>query len=207
MTVIALSNRIFFQNVEYFVANAICVDRRKMQENKHGKRRILLFERHCRRKTDLKSLGFSRYYFLIINFTNGLLLFFVIEPTARAAHNTILKQISVVVKQLYRGYIILFKKRKDLICCGPPEIVVALADDLCAGEGIEKKEIRLGFFKCHCPGNIARNHHGVVVIDDRAPIFIQFFGVIFPLTCLSFRSWKDAGRRSRTATLIFSFLC
>ena len=88
--------------------------------------------------------------------------------------------VCIVVEEGYCGDSVFVKEILMLSHGRPPKIVVTLADQLFAGQGIQKTEILERILKLKSPGNIARNDHRVLLVDHRTPVLADLFHIIDP---------------------------
>ena len=62
----------------------------------------------------------------------------------------------------------------------PPIVMVALADELAAGQGIQKFQVFECLLQGDAPGNIAGKHDRIVFGNGFQPVFAQLLVVICP---------------------------
>ena len=102
------------------------------------------------------------------------------HPPAGAAQADSLGADGVVVQDGQRVKAALLQKAVHLGFGGPPIIVVALHQNLFAGQGVQESKVRLCLLQAHPPGDIPGDHHRVLLADHRAPVLFQALHVIFP---------------------------
>ena len=69
--------------------------------------------------------------------------------------------------------------------------MIPLADELFAGKGCQKTEIRRGFREGHRPRNVSRNDDGVRIGDQRAPSAFELIRVACPASAEFFHGFGD----------------
>ena len=85
------------------------------------------------------------------------------KPAPGAAQGGISVEGAVVVEDVKLVKAVFGKKAVHLGRGGPPVIVVALEQPFLPRQGVEKRKIRFRLLQRHAPGNVAAQHHGVLL--------------------------------------------
>ena len=72
-----------------------------------------------------------------------------------------------------------FKETVGLFRGAPPEVMVALEQDLFPGQSLDELKVRQRLLHGHTPGKVAAEHTDIVIIQARKTKF-DFFYIIFP---------------------------
>ena len=106
-------------------------------------------------------------------------LLFVIEPAARAAERKLpIKEAAVVQHVKIRKAVLRAEAVKGLER-RPPVVVVALEDDLAAGDGVHEGKILRRVLQTHCPAEIAEQH-GRILRPDDAQVLPELVDIALP---------------------------
>ena len=102
-------------------------------------------------------------------------------PASGAADGRSLDQIRVVKKELYRAESVVAHKLCDLVHRGPPQIVVALDENLLTPQlRVDKLEILVALFQLQRPGVVAQQDDRIFIGDLAVPVGFDLFNMISP---------------------------
>ena len=104
----------------------------------------------------------------------------VVVPSPRSRKNLIAHDVSIIIQEGYSSDTVLLKERIVLFHSRPPEIVVALADDLLAGKRIYEFHIGKRFLQGQRPGNISGNNNSIPILNKTPPVDLNSFYIILP---------------------------
>ena len=82
--------------------------------------------------------------------------FLLIEPATGSAQGNVAVLECGIVEHLKSLESLLLTEHLELVECGPPVVVVALDDDLLAGDRVHKSEILHCGVQAHCPAEVAQ---------------------------------------------------
>ena len=159
---------------------------REVQKHRNGRGEAVLrlafpLQGHRAVQGELQTDDLAVDDLLVVHRAHRHLLPLVQKPPAGAADDLVLHQIGVIIENAYRGYVVVLKKSIHFRGSRPPEIVVALADDLLAGKRIYEFHIGKRFLKGQRPGNISGNNNRILRANNCSPVFFYPFGVICPI--------------------------
>ena len=98
-------------------------------------------------------------------------------------------------------HIVRRKKAVSLFRGAPPEVVVALEQDLFPRQRLDKLKVRQRLLHGHAPGKIAAEHADIVVMQGRKAKF-DFFYIIFPRPAKYVHGFICAQRQMQVADCI-----
>ena len=116
----------------------------------------------------------------VIDRSNRVLLGFLYKPAARAANDARAHIVSIIVKNINGIELVFGEKRFHFARGRPPKIVVALANELFAGECVQKTKIVQGFFQFQTPRDISGNDHRILGTYNCSPIFLKSPHIVGP---------------------------
>ena len=102
------------------------------------------------------------------------------QPAPGAADGVALHGVGVVVQDVERIEALGFQVGVHLVGGGPPIVVIALHDELLAGQLLQKFEIPAGIGKAHGPADVACEDDGVLRLYELAPVGLQPFHIAVP---------------------------
>lgn len=130
-----------------------------------AERRASSYPRRFERR--LEPADLAQHDLPVVRLAPGLL----IKPAARAADGIIAVEIAVIIEDIHGVHIVRRKKAVSLFRGAPPEVVVALEQDLFPRQRLDKLKVRQRLLHGHAPGKIAAEHADIVVMQGRKAKF------------------------------------
>ena len=175
MPVIDILHAMAIENIEHTVVDKIAEHDRIMQKNELFGLRCGLRKLFANGERQLQACGLPADNAFIL----GLDAEFA-HPAARAANDFVFDQIRVVIQKRKGGNAVFLKEFGHFVDGCPPIVMVAFADELAAGQGIQKFQVFESFLQGDAPGNIAGKHDRIVFGNGFQPVFAQLLVVICP---------------------------
>ena len=98
-------------------------------------------------------------------------------------------------------HVVRLKKVVGLFGRAPPEVVVALEQDLFPGQSLDELKVRQRLLHGHAPGKVAAEHADVIGMQRRKTKF-DFFYIIFPRSAKYVHGLICAQRQMQVADCI-----
>ena len=133
----------------------------------------------------------------VVRLAFGLL----IKPTARTADGIIAVEVAVIIENVHGVHVVRRKKAVGLFGSAPPEVVIALEQNLFPGQSLDELKVRQRLLHGHAPGKITAEHADIVVVQGRKTKF-DFFYIIFPRSAKYVHGLICAQRQMQVADCI-----